>query len=300
MSTPRRLPSGIVDMHVHTAPDVPPRLMSDLELAREVAAAGYRAVVLKGHHTPTAARAAMAEEAVGGVRVLGGVALNTPATGGINPSAVEATAAMGGRVIWMPTFTSRNHVRHMSGAGRGGGLEFLGRADRAVDVVDAEGDLLPEVLAVLDVVATHDLTLATGHLAPAEIMRLVPEAKRRGVRRVVVTHPEMDVVALPVEQQLELADLGGVWFERVAVITRSPMDHPVADIAEAIRTVGVDTTVLATDLGQPGNPSPVRGMEEYIDALRACGFTTADVEAMVCAAPAAALDLDGAGAGEHR
>jgi hypothetical protein len=278
-------------MHIHTAPDVPPRLMTDLELTREVAEAGYRAVVLKSHHTPTAARAAMAEAAVGGVRVLGGVALNTPATGGINPSAVEAAAAMGGRVVWMPTFTARNHLRFMA-AGHGGGLAFLGRADRAVDVVDEHGELLPEVLALLDVVAANDLTLATGHLGPADIMLLVPEARRRGVRRVVVTHPEMDVVSLPLERQLELAELGGVWFERVAVITRSPMDHPVSDIAEAIRVVGVESTVLATDLGQPGNPSPVRGMEEYVAALRQCGLSTDDVEAMVCAAPAAALDLD--------
>jgi hypothetical protein len=287
------LPAGVVDMHVHTAPDVPPRLMSDLVLAREAAAAGYRAVVLKSHHTPTAARAVIAEEAVGGVRVLGGVALNTPATGGINASAVEAAAAMGGRVVWMPTFTSRNHIRHMSSAGRGAGLEFLGRASHPVDVVDGEGELLPEVLAVLDVVAAHDLTLATGHLGPADIMLLVPEARRRGVRRVVITHPEMDVVALPIEQQMALADLGGVWFERVAVITRAPIDHPVADIAEAIRAVGVETTVLATDLGQPANPSPVRGLEEYVRAMRECGFSSDDIESMVCVAPAAAQDLDG-------
>jgi hypothetical protein len=267
--------------------------MNDLELTREVAEAGYRAVVLKSHHTPTAARAAMAEEAVGGVRVLGGVALNTPATGGINASAVEAAAAMGGRMVWMPTFTARNHVRHMSAAGQGGSLEFLGRTTRAVEVVDDDGELLPEVLAVLDVVAAQDLTLATGHLGPADIMALVPEARRRGVRRVVVTHPEMEVVQLPIEQQLELADLGGVWFERVAVITCSPFDYPVADLAEAIRTVGVESTVLATDLGQPGNPSPVRGMEQYVAAMRDCGFSTDEVESMVCVAPAAALALDG-------
>lgn len=286
------LPAGVVDMHVHTGPDVPPRLMSDLELVRAVAAAGYRAVVLKSHHTPTAARAVIAEEAVGDVRVLGGVALNTPATGGINPSAVEAAATMGGRVVWMPTFTARNHVRHMSASGSGGHLEFLGRTTQAVDVVDDEGELLPDVLAVLDVVAARGLTLATGHLGPADIMLLVPEARRRGVQRVVVTHPEMDVVALPVEQQVELADLGGVWFERVAVITRSPFDYPVSDVAESIRAVGVESTVLATDLGQPSNPSPVQGLAEYVAAIRDCGFSTDDVESMSCRAPAAALALD--------
>lgn len=292
MTRPPSLPTGIVDMHVHTSPDVPPRLMNDLELVREVSAAGYRAVVLKSHHTPTAARAVIAEEAVGGCRVLGGVALNTPATGGINPSAVEAAATMGGRVVWMPTFTARNHIRHMSAAGSGGHLEFLGRATDPVDVADNDGQLLPEVLAVLDVVAQRGLTLATGHLGPADIMALVPEARRRGVERVVITHPEMEVVALPVEQQVELAALGQVWFERVAVITRSPFDYPVTAVADAIRAVGVDSTVLATDLGQPAGPSPVQGLEEYVAALRDCGFTTDDVESMICRAPVDALALD--------
>lgn len=291
-----RMPTGVVDMHVHTAPDVRPRLMSDLEIAREASAAGYRALVLKSHHSSTAGRAGIAEEIAPDVRVLGGIALNQPATGGINPSAVEATAAMGGRVVWMPTFNARNHVEFLHGPGKGGPFEGIGSTDTVVDVVADDGELLPDVLRVLDAVAEHGMTLATGHLGPADIMKLVPEARRRGVERIVITHPELAIVSLPIEQQVELADLGGVWFERVAIITRSPFDFPVSNLAEAIRAVGVETTVLSTDLGQPFNPSPVQGFEEFITAIRDCDFTIDDVESMACHAPAAALGLDDEGA----
>jgi hypothetical protein len=285
------LPTGVVDMHVHTSPDVRPRLMSDIDLAAEAARAGYRCLVLKSHHVSTAGRAGIAEQVVPDVRLLGGVALNIP-TGGINPEAVEATADMGGRVVWMPTFSAANHVRYVHGPGQGGGLGAIGNSDRAVDIVDGEGQLLPDVLRMLDVVASRGLTLATGHLGPSEIMLVVPEARRRGVARVVITHPEMAVVGLPIDKQLQLAELGGVWFERVAVVTRAPFEYPVKDLVEAIRAVGVESTVLSTDLGQPGNPSPVQGMAEFIEAVRAHGVSSGDIESMVCHAPAAALALD--------
>jgi len=56
--------SGFVDMHIHTAPDVRPRLLDDAEAAQQAAHAGLRAVVLKSHVTCTADRAALAEKRV--------------------------------------------------------------------------------------------------------------------------------------------------------------------------------------------------------------------------------------------
>lgn len=38
------LMQGAVDMHVHSTPDVYPRILDDLELAREAQAAGMRAI----------------------------------------------------------------------------------------------------------------------------------------------------------------------------------------------------------------------------------------------------------------
>lgn len=290
----RTWPAGIVDTHVHTAPDVLPRLLTDSELARAVDEAEYRAVVLKSHHTVTAARATMAQEHAVTAQVLGGVVLNLHATGGINPLAVSTALALGARVVWMPTFTSASQLRYAREVGvRSGNLQRLGTVEGpGVEVLDVEGEPTGDVLAVLDLVAAAGATLATGHLGPTEIMRLVPEARRRGVQQVLITHPELHCVGLGLTDQLALAELGGVWFERVFAVTLPTSDEvPLDTIAEAVRTVGVDTTVLATDLGQAHNVSPVVGLLQYVDALRDRGFSQDDIETMTVRNPSAALAL---------
>ena len=70
---------GMIDLHVHTAPDTGPRLMDDVEAARAARDAGMRAIVLKNHEFQTAARAELASRAVPGIEVFGGIALKNVA-----------------------------------------------------------------------------------------------------------------------------------------------------------------------------------------------------------------------------
>ena len=42
---------GVIDLHVHTAPDVIRRACNDLELTDAAVHAGARSIVIKGHHT---------------------------------------------------------------------------------------------------------------------------------------------------------------------------------------------------------------------------------------------------------
>lgn len=292
MTEARTWPADLVDTHVHSAPDVMPRELTDLELARQATDAGHRALVLKSHHSITATRATLVNEALGGgTEILGGVVLNLHATGGINPYAVSTALELGARVVWMPTFTAANHVRSLEQDPRSEPLRALGEIDGpGLSVLDEEDRLEPHVTAVLDLLAAAGATLATGHLGREEIMRVVPAARERGVERVIVTHPELPCVSLPIADQLELAELGGVWFERVAFVARQS-ERELAGIAEAARTVGTDSTILATDLGQKGNPSPVAGMHSYVATMRDQGFGQDELEHMACHAPAAALGL---------
>ena len=41
------------------------------------------------------------------------------------------------------------------------------------------GKLLPEVLEVLDVIAKHNLSLATGHSSPAESLMIIQDGEKR-------------------------------------------------------------------------------------------------------------------------
>jgi hypothetical protein len=116
-----------IDLHIHPAPDSFPRLLDDIEVAQDARRRGMRAIVLKGHTSVTADRAAIASRVVRGIEVYGGVVLN-PAVGGLNPEAVRETLAMGGRVIWGPTMWAQQHVdyvrRHPMSGYRAIGMRF--------------------------------------------------------------------------------------------------------------------------------------------------------------------------------
>ena len=273
---------GAIDLHVHAAPDVRTRKADMLEVARAAAAAGMRAVVFKSHHEHTAGHAFLVNQVLGRPLAYGGVTLNRY-VGGLNPEAVEAAAALGARIVWLPTFTAAHHLRVHGEP-----------ADRGLTVLDDRGRLTLAAQDVLDTVAARGLALATGHLAPAESRVLVPEARRRGVRAVVITHPEAGFVGAPLALQLELAAVGGVFFERCRNCTPGLAGEPSAPdavdrILRNIRAVGVETTVLSTDFGQPENPFPVDGLRQYHRALLERGVTAADLDRMARLNPAEVL-----------
>lgn len=276
--------AGTIDLHVHAAPDVRPRKQSMIEVAQHAAAAGMRAVVFKSHHEQTAGHAWLVRQMVSGVEVFGGVALNR-FVGGLNVRAVETAALLGGRIVWMPTFTALHHLRRHGVPHQGG-----------VTVFDAHDRLTPDALDVLDTVAAHKLALATGHLSPAESAALAREARRRGVHAVVVNHPEMPFIDFPTELQRELAEVDGIFFERCynAALSLDGLEVPerVAFIAQQIRTLGAASTILSSDLGQPENPAPAAGFARYLHALQEAGVSAAEIDRMAHQNPARVLGLE--------
>ena len=276
--------TGLVDMHIHSAPDVQPRYADDIEIVRQARQAGLRAVLLKSHVTLTSDRAVIAEKAVGEIQVFGGLALNDP-VGGLNPAAVEAALRMGAKEIWMPT-RSAAHMHRQEG--KPGGITLM--ADLAAP--GEPSPLRPEVYEIIDLIAAADAILATGHVSPAESVALANCARQRGVRKILVTHPEAAFIRMPAELQASLAR-AGVFFERCYVDTTPFMDSAVklAEIAEMIRRIGVGSTVLSTDFGQAGNASPVEGMRAYLAGLSAEGFRPQEIQRMAGENPADLLGL---------
>jgi len=252
---------GAIDTHVHSGPDVVRRAQDDCELARSAEAAGMRAIVLKSHHFATADRAILAARQVTRLTVLGGLALNAPSCGGLNAEAVRAVLGIGGRVVWLPTISAVNNLAHVRAGGASGHLGNLTGSGVPVPVVDSGGRPLPALDPILDLIARHDAVLATGHLAAAETLAVVARAKALGVRRIVVTHPELAVVAMPIEVQRELAGMGA-FFERCYLNVLNGL--PASELLATARAVGIDSTVIATDLGQAANPPATEGQKARV------------------------------------
>jgi len=267
--------------------------MDDLELARTAQRAGMRAIVLKAHEGSTAERAWLVGRQIVGLEVLGGVVLNR-FVGGLNPHAVEVCFGLGGRVVWMPTLHAENHIRYY---GRPGFSEQASRLDEGrvlqpVAVLDEAGRLLPEAGEVLEVVAAHDGVLSNGHLSAQETAILFTEARRLGVRRLVVAHPELPLMGYSLEFQLEMAQMG-------AYIERCYLPHlpgwggfPLERTAREIQAIGPERCILSTDLGQLENPPPPKGLGTFCRGLHQAGLCEAAIHAMVRANPASLLGLD--------
>jgi hypothetical protein len=283
----RELVAGGYDTHVHIAPDVMPRRVDDLTLARRFAEIGLAGFVLKSHYVPTAERAAVVRAAVPGVDVLGAITLNR-AVGGMNPVAVEIAARAGARLVWFPTVDSVNQRTSRAQAPPGAKpplwaalqeeLSADGIDPPPVAVVDDDGAVRQDVLDVLRLIAKHDLVLATGHLSAAEILAVVRAAAQTGVRRIVVTHPEFTSQRLTAQQQEELAALGA-YLERCFT---TPYTGKVTWelMVENIRRVGPRHSVLASDLGQPGNPPVEDGLALMAEHLLKAGISEDDVHRM--------------------
>jgi hypothetical protein len=283
----RELVRGGYDPHIHIAPDVVERRITDIQLARRFKELGLAGFGLKSHYTSTAERARVVSEAVPGIRVLGAITLNR-AVGGLNATAVEIAAREGARIVWFPTVSSENEQHEVLAADPNGkvpvwvkfelSIRDTGISPEPVPVVDGSGALLPEARAVLAVIARHGMVLATGHLSRDEIFALVDGAMEAGVRDIVVTHPEFPSQRISPEDQAALADKGAL-MER-AFTTPHTGKCSWEQIFEATRAVGAERTVWATDLGQVFNPPVEDGLALMADKFLEAGFSEEEVRVM--------------------
>jgi stage V sporulation protein SpoVS len=288
----RELLRGAYDTHIHVSPDVVPRIVDDVTLARRFANLGMDGFILKSHYTSTAERAGVVRAAVPGIQALGAIALNR-AVGGMNALAVEVAAREGARTVWLPTVDSVNESDERDApAGRDGvkvpvwvklqlELREQGIEIPPVPVVDDGGAVLPETQAVLERIAHHGLLLATGHLARDEIFTVVDAALDAGVEEIVITHPEFPAQSLNVEDQQALAAKGAL-LERCMT---TPFTGKIAweEWINNIRACGPEHSVLSTDLGQVFNPPVQDGMGIMVDRLLDAGFNDEEVQVMAVA-----------------
>jgi Family of unknown function (DUF6282) len=280
---------GLVDTHFHAAPDVFERLMDDESAVRLCKEKGIAAVVLKNHFFPTADRAWVVRKHVAGIQVFGGIVLNA-SVGGINAEAVDAMRRIQGgygRFVWFPTIDADHHVKHFDDAPEG------------IRVIGPDGKVLPEVYDVLKLCARQKLVLNTGHLGPAEALAVIAGARDCGVEKIVVTHAQFEVVNMTLEEmrtavsfgaKLELCAIGPLMGPQASLEwMRTWREVRVSETVAAIRAIGAKNFVLATDLGQAGNPAHADGMQMFVTELMGQGITKEEIMTMGREVPGALL-----------
>lgn len=287
-----RVLRGAVDLHCHSGPSPFPRELTHVEAAEDGDRLEMRAILVKSHHHITvmdllAMRDGLAKV---GTRAFGGIALNSQ-VGGINPYAVAMALRMGGRAVWFPTFSSGRHIAcHPEGDGFP--TTAVPVPSTQVDFTDAAGELIPEVYEVLDYVIEAGALLSGGHNTPELITQLFTAARERGVRRMVINHPNFVIGADP-DQCRELVGLGAyVEHEWGMYDPEGYRKWDPRQLMDWIEKIGPEHTVLASDLGQAGRPRPVDALLRVAAALLDLGLPERDLQRMVRDNPSYLLGLD--------
>lgn len=276
---------GVIDMHIHSAPDVRQRKLNDLELMEAAVEREIRAVVIKSHHVPTADRAALVnmvkDEKYGeqiSFTMYGGIALNR-FVGGINPWAVETALKLGAKIVWMPTNTAENHIR------KEGGKDPV--------ICTRDGRVVEKMHDVFRLIKDHNAVLATGHISPEECFIVTEAARNAGVEKIVITHPEFHIVGMPLADQKHIVADYDVMLERVYAqpIGGGIYKNNLSDNVEVMQEMGCDHIIVSTDGGQMQNPEWYNTITEYVDYLYEAGFDKADIDQMTIHNPAKMLGI---------
>lgn len=277
-----RLLRGAIDMHFHM--DAPvldgSHEQATIATVRVAESRGMRGLVIKNHWEPTATLAYHLRLEMPGFDLFGGIVMNRT-NGGMNEAAVEymATQIFGepGKVVWMPAYDSEIEARTSS------------EPNKPFVAVSRKGELLPEVKAVISVIAKHDLILASGHIAPEEALMVFREGRKQGVRHLIATHA-MDLAGkMNMEQMLEAAKLGAM----IEFDFRNVLDEG-GRRADAIRKIGPEHCFISefwTKAGPPREYGGLDGVGAFAEAMRARGFTDHELDLMFKENPAVLLAL---------
>jgi hypothetical protein len=285
----KELLRGAIDFHIHTGPDIYPRLLNDIEVARQAKRAGMKAILIKSHATITGDRAQIAQ-GVTGFSVFGGLALNWH-VGGLNKYAVECAAKFGVKQVWMPTTHAAHYLKYVDHVPMF--AKSMPKDIKGISIIRGDGSLVPELGPILEIIAKNGMIVATGHVSPEEGLALITESRKAGIDKIIVTHPVASFVNYSLDQMREALSRGATYLEHVFNDCTPQVANPLppSALGDAIRAVGPKYCIMSTDSGQVVNPPPVKVMAWYIKEMLQYGISPKDVRTMTATNPGRILGL---------
>ena len=295
----KELIKGAYDLHVHSAPDVLPRKMNDIAMAERIKKSGMAGYAIKSHFFCTSERAELMHELYPEVDYIGTITLNS-SVGGINPTAMEMACRSGVKLVWFPTCDSEHERAHTFNGDPTKKLPFWARIiiemkeagieAPTVNCLDENGELTQNVLDTLDIIAKYNVILTTGHISHEEAYKLIPEAVKRGVKNIIITHASFPTTFYSIEDQKMFVSYGAKIEHCYTTWATGKCDWETT--VSQIRALGAENVVLGTDLGQSTSIYPDEGMLEWAERLTAEGFSAEEIRTMMVYNPRKLLGLD--------
>jgi hypothetical protein len=237
-------------------------------------------IVLKAHHGSTTELAGYLNKNFD-INVFGGVVLNY-FVGGLNPYAVDACCALGGKIVWLPTIHSVAHKPL-------GRFEFQDPKtekfpEKGICIIKENGnDLVDPMYDILKVLHNKKVVLATGHVSAEEIKVLTKVIREHRFNlRVLINHSHFYSPALEAPDIEELKNKN-TWFE-ISSFTVKIQAVPIEKVVQSIKDQVDAQWVMTSDSGQPGNKGP-SALLGYKDLLANRGISQELIDRMMITAP---------------
>jgi hypothetical protein len=300
--------AGAIDVHAHARGGEED---SPLTAAQHASRSGMKAILFKS--LPPGAPAPVVRslqeeidrwaerEQVRPVRCCGGIIVGTPPAP-LDLAAIKSAVRDGIVGLWLPPVTSAWSISRLGGRGR---WFDPGRSHReavpplpwdearrtGMYLLDDRERLLPDVRDLIRLLADHGVAMSFGHCSPQEMDALAEEVEAIGFRRAFIDHPMSEVFELDVEQMKRLARAGihfALTYDELSPLLGVDPQRMVA----AVRAVGAEHFMLASDVGLPILPPLVEAYRLLVATLRAYGLSDdelrlvkSDVAARVLALP---------------
>jgi hypothetical protein len=254
---------------------------------------GMRGVVLKSHWWPTVnvvpyINAALQTK----VSLWSSVALN-PTAGGTDPCIIEAAAALGAKMIFLPTWSAKNDVEKKGFSNR---IKSYYKNHEKLEnpnyyFLDDRGKLIQRGHEIIEVCKAHDLTLGTGHVSWQESLAFVAAAQDLGYsHRLVLTHVQAHMVAMPIEAMRRAAAAGAFLESCWNALAPGRLDAP--ELVKQMRAAGLSQVIASTDYFRPYSPNPAELLRMYLGMLHEGGLSMDEIHQVAAINPAQALGLD--------
>ena len=272
---------GVIEMHVHCAPDTTKRMLHALDYARDCRARGMAAVLLKCHQFNTNEMADTISRAVPGIEVFGSITLNETFGPRINVFAARQALSMSDgrcRCVWLPT---QSAIGDRKSKGKTGGIA----------VCDEQGKVVPEVVQLMELCAEKNVILATGHSTPEECVALAVRAHEVGVPKFVCTHVTSKTRYDFTLAQAEVCLKNGAYLEHSFHTWYETDKDALMKRITSFIDLEPERQFIDTDMGQPDCPHPCDGLRQFILELEKVGYSGEKIRLLSHDVPARLLGL---------
>jgi hypothetical protein len=224
------------------------------------------------------------------VQLWSSVTLN-PTAGGPNPCVIEACAALGGKVVFLPTWSARNDIERSGFSHR---LKSIYGSAASLDnpayyFLDDKGQLIARGRELIESCKAHDLTLAMGHVSWQESLAFCQAARAIGFKRIVINHAQNHIIGAPVDALKRAAEMGAFVEVCWNILAPGRMDSP--ELVRQLRAIGLDQVVASTDYFRPYSPSPSELFRMFLGMLHEGGLSKEEIKTVACINPARAMGL---------